>query len=306
MSAGPDLAVRIGRLELDNPVMVASGTFGFGSEYSSLMDVQALGAIVTKGISLEKRLGNPAPRTAETPCGMLNAVGLQNPGFDGFVEQKMPFLRSVRPRVIVNILGSELGDYVALAARLDGVPGVDALEVNISCPNVKQGGIAFGSDPAAAADVAAAVLEACSLPVLVKLSPNVTDLTAIAAAVAATGVDGLTLINTVRAMAIDHRTGVPLLGNGIGGLSGPAIRPIAVRAVFEVAQAVDIPLVGCGGIANWQNAVEFMRAGASAIQVGSATFRDPKTATKAIEGLSNFLAEIGCSRCQELVGAVKV
>ena len=306
MSTGPDLGVRIGRLELDNPVMVASGTFGFGSEYSQLMDVDALGAIVTKGISLEARLGNPAPRTAETPCGMLNAVGLQNPGFEGFVREKMPFLRSVRPRVIVNILGNELADYRTLAAKLDGVPGVDALEVNISCPNVKQGGIAFGSDPAAAAEVAAAVLEACSLPVLVKLSPNVTDLTAVAAAVAATGVDGLTLINTVRAMAIDHRTGEPLLGNVIGGLSGPAIRPIAVRAVFEVAREVDIPLVGCGGITDWQNAVEFMRAGASAIQVGSATFRDPNTANKIVAGLSNFLAEIGCSRCQELVGAVKV
>ncbi len=306
MNPGPAMGVRLGRLEMDNPVMVASGTFGFGQEYASLMDVDALGAIVTKGISLEQRQGNPGPRTAETPCGMLNAVGLQNPGFSGFVADKMPYLRTVRPRVIVNVLGDSVEDYARLAGKLDRVEGVDALEVNISCPNVEQGGMAFGTDPAAAREVAAAVRAATGLPVLVKLSPNVTDLAAIAASVASTGVDGLTLINTLRGMAIDYRTGRPVLGNVIGGLSGPAIRPVAVRAVFEVARAVDIPLVGCGGIVTWQDAVEFMRAGASAVQVGSATFRDPAAAIGVLDGLREFVAEIGYSSCSEFVSTVKV
>jgi dihydroorotate dehydrogenase (NAD+) catalytic subunit len=297
-------AVRLGRLELPNPVMVASGTFGFGQEYAGLMDVDALGAIVTKGVSLQERLGNAAPRTTETPCGMLNAIGLQNPGIDGFLADKMPFLRTVAAKVIVNILGDTVEDYAQLAERLDPVDGIDALEVNISCPNVKQGGIAFGSNPDAAREVAAAVRAATGLPVLVKLSPNVTDLVAIARAVAETGVDGLTLINTLRGMSIDYRTGRPKLGNLIGGLSGPAIRPVAVRAVFEVTRLVDIPVVGCGGIVEWPDAVEFLRAGASAIQVGSATFRDPRAANKILEGLVDFVARIGGSDCQELVGAV--
>ena len=306
MNPGPAMGVRLGRLWMDNPVMVASGTFGFGQEYARLMDVNALGAIVTKGISLEQRPGNPAPRTAETPCGMLNSVGLQNPGVAGFVADEMPYLRTVQPKVIVNILGDCVEDYSLLAGKLDSVEGIDALEVNISCPNVGHGGMAFGSDPEAAREVAASVRAATGLPVLVKLSPNVTDLVAIAVSVASAGVDGLTLINTLRGMAIDYRTGRPVLGNVIGGLSGPAIRPVAVRAVFEAARAVDIPLVGCGGIVTWQDAVEFMRAGASAVQVGSATFRDPAAAIGVLEGLRAFVARMDCSSCSELVSAIEV
>jgi dihydroorotate dehydrogenase (NAD+) catalytic subunit len=300
-----DLTVSIGRLELKNPVMAASGTFGYGSEYSGFVDVNALGAIVTKGISLAPTDGNPAPRTVETPSGMLNAIGLQNPGLDVFVKEKLPFLRKLRARTIVNFFGSTVEDYAELAGRLDAVDGVDALEVNISCPNIKAGGLAFGSDPETAARVAAKVRGRTEKPVLVKLSPNVTDIVAIARAVAETGVDGLTLINTLRGMAVDYRTGRALLGNVIGGLSGPAIRPVAVRAVYEVAQAVDIPIVGCGGIVEWPDAVEFLRAGACALQVGSATFRNPAAALEVLRGLEAFLQEAGHKSVGELVSTVK-
>jgi len=300
-----DLAVSIGRLKLDNPVMAASGTFGYGSEYAGFIDVDALGAVVTKGISLQPTPGNPAPRTVETPSGMLNAIGLQNPGLDIFVKEKMPYLRKLRARTIVNFFGSTVKDYAELAGRLDQVDGVDALEVNISCPNIKQGGLAFGSDPGTAARVAAEVRSRTGKPVLVKLSPNVTDIVAIARAVAGTGVDGLTLINTLRGMALDYRTGRALLGNIIGGLSGPAIRPVAVRAVYEVAQAVDIPIVGCGGIIAWTDAVEFLRAGACALQVGSATFRNPAAALEVLRGLEAFLKEAGHQSVGELVSTVK-
>ena len=300
-----NLTVSIGRLELQNPVMVASGTFGYGSEYAGFIDVNALGAIVTKGISLAPTAGNPAPRTVETPSGMLNAIGLQNPGLDVFVQEKMPFLRKLRARTIVNFFGSTVEDYAELAGRLDAVEGVDALEVNISCPNIKRGGLAFGGDPQTAARVASAVRRRTEKPVLVKLTPNVTDLVAIARAVAETGVDGITLINTLRGMAVDYRTGRPLLGNVIGGLSGPAIRPVAVRAVYEVAQALEIPIVGCGGIVEWPDAVEFLRAGACALQVGSATFRNPAAALEILEGLEAFLKETGHQAVGELVATVK-
>ena len=300
-----DLAVSIGRLKLENPVMVASGTFGYGSEYSGFIDVNALGAVVTKGISLAPTTGNPAPRTVETPSGMLNAIGLQNPGLDVFVREKMPFLRKLRAKIIVNFFGSSVEDYAELAGRLDKIDGVDALEVNISCPNIKQGGLAFGSDPNTAARVAAEVRRQTGKPVLVKLTPNVTDIVAIARAVAGTGVDGLTLINTLRGMAIDHRNGRALLGNLIGGLSGPAIRPVAVRVVYEVAQALEIPVVGCGGIVEWPDAVEFLRAGACALQVGSATFRKPAAALEVLQGLEAFLKEAGHKSVGELVSTVK-
>jgi dihydroorotate dehydrogenase (NAD+) catalytic subunit len=300
-----DLAVSVGRLKLDNPVMVASGTFGYGSEYAGFVDVDALGAVVTKGISLAPTKGNPAPRTVETPAGMLNAIGLQNPGLDVFVKEKMPFLRELRAKIIVNFFGSTVEDYAELAGRLDKVDGVDALEVNISCPNIKQGGLAFGSDPQTAARVAAEVRRQTEKPVLVTLTPNVTDLVAIAGGVAATGVDGLTLINTVRGMAIDPVSGKALLGNLIGGLSGPAIRPVAVRAVYEVASALDIPIVGCGGIVDWPDAVEFLRAGACALQVGSATFRNPAAALEVLRGLEAFLEEAGHQAVGELVSTVK-
>jgi dihydroorotate dehydrogenase (NAD+) catalytic subunit len=300
-----DLTVSIGRLNLENPVMVASGTFGYGSEYAGFIDVSALGAIVTKGISLAPTAGNPAPRTVETPSGMLNAIGLQNPGLDVFVQEKMPFLRKLRAKTIVNFFGSTVEDYAELAGRLDAVEGVDALEVNISCPNIKQGGLAFGSDPETAARVASAVRQRTEKPVLVKLTPNVTDLVAIARAVAETAVDGITLINTLRGMAVDPVSGKALLGNVIGGLSGPAIRPVAVRAVYEVAQALDIPIVGCGGIMEWPDAVEFLRAGACALQVGSATFRNPAAALEILKGLEVFLKEAGHQAVGELVSTVK-
>jgi dihydroorotate dehydrogenase (NAD+) catalytic subunit len=301
-----DLEVSIGRLTLRNPVMVASGTFGYGSEYAGLVDVNALGAIVTKGISLRPTDGNPAPRTVETPSGLLNAIGLQNPGFEVFARDKMPYLRTLRAKTIVNFFGSTVEDYAELAGRLDSVEGVDALEVNISCPNIKKGGLAFGSDPATAAGVARAVRERTGKPVLVKLSPNVTDIVPIARAVADTGVDGITLINTLRGMAIDYRSGRALLGNVIGGLSGPAIRPVAVRAVYEVAQAVKVPIVGCGGIVGWRDAVEFLRAGACALQVGSATFRKPAAAVEVLQGLEAFLKEAGHAAVGDLVSTVKV
>ena len=300
-----DLAVSIGRLKLENPVMVASGTFGYASEYAGFIDVDALGAVVTKGISLQPSPGNPAPRTVETPAGMLNAIGLQNPGLEVFIKEKMPFLRKLRARTIVNFFGSTVEDYAELAGRLDKVDGVDALEVNISCPNIKAGGLVFGSDPDTAARVAAEVRRKTGKPVLVKLTPNVTDLVSIARAVAATGVDGLTLINTLRGMAIDPVSGKALLGNVIGGLSGPAIRPVAVRAVYEVAQALDIPIVGCGGIVAWPDAVEFLRAGACALQVGSATFRNPAAALEVLRGLEAFLQEAGHQKVGELVSTVK-
>ena len=301
-----NLSVSLGRLKLANPIMVASGTFGFGEEYSDLIDIDALGAIVTKGTSLEPRKGNPAPRTAETPAGMLNSVGLENPGIDVFIKDKLPWLGEAKPAVIVNIIGSTISDYAEISARLNAEVGVDALEVNISCPNVSAGGIAFGSDAQAAAEVSRVVRQQTDKPVLVKLTPNVTDIVEIAARVAETGINGLTLINTIKGLALDYRTGKPLLGNGIGGLSGPAIRPVAVRAVFEVCQAVDIPVVGCGGIVKWPDAVEFFRAGACAIQVGSATFRNPGAALEILDGLKEYMAQIGCTSVGDLVGTVQM
>jgi dihydroorotate dehydrogenase (NAD+) catalytic subunit len=302
----PDMQVRIGRLIMKNPVMVASGTFGFGEEYAGLMDVSALGGIVTKGVSLNPREGNASPRIVETPSGLLNAVGLQNPGLERFIADKVPLLRTLECAVVVNIFGETLEEYAVLSKRLDAVDAVDALEVNISCPNVKQGGMAFGTDPQAAYDVAKTVRENTGKPVLVKLSPNVTDIVQVALRVKEAEVDGLTLINTLRGMAIDYRTGRPILGNVMGGLSGPAIRPVAVRMVYEVNRAVEIPLVGCGGIVHWQDAVEMMRAGASAVQVGSATFRNPRASLDVLEGVERFLRGTGIQRCKDLVGTVQV
>jgi len=302
----PDLSVRVGPLLLENPVMTASGTFGFGTEYRSLMDVEALGAVVTKGVSLQPRPGNRPPRIWETPSGMLNSVGLENPGLEEFLRVKLPALAGMRPRVIVNIFGASVEEFSELAARLEEQPRVDGLEVNISCPNVSRGGVAFGAHPQLAAEVTAAVRRRTRKALLVKLTPNVTDLTEIARRVAEAGADGLTLINTLRAMAIDWRTGRVRLGNVIGGLSGPAIRPVAVRAVYEVSRTVKIPLVGCGGICTWQDAVEFFRAGASAVQVGSATFRNPRAANEVLLGIEKFLTDEGMQSIGQLVGRVEL
>jgi len=303
MSA-PDLKVKLGKLTLPNPVMVASGTFGYGKEYDGILDVGLLGAVVTKGVSLAPRQGNPPPRIAETPCGMLNSIGLENPGVEAFVRDKLPWLRQRGVTVIVNVFGNTVDEYARVVRRLDPEEGVCGFEVNISCPNVKMGGIAFGSDATQAALVSRAVRESTKKTVLVKLSPNVTDLVEIASRVAETGVDGLTLINTLRAMAIDPVSGRMMLGNKIGGLSGPAIRPVAIRAVYEVSRALKLPIVGAGGIGSYLDAVEFLRAGASAVQVGSATFRNPRAAAEVLQGLIGFLEEKGLDTHRALIGAV--
>jgi dihydroorotate dehydrogenase (NAD+) catalytic subunit len=302
MKSEPDLSVRLGGLALRNPVLTASGTFGFGEEYAPVMEVARLGGICTKGLSLQPRSGNPGPRLAETPAGMLNAIGLQNPGLERFARDILPRVRALGPAIVVNIFGSTVEEYETLAAHLDALSGIAALEVNISCPNVSCGGMAFGADPAVAAEVSRRVRAATRLPVLVKLSPNVTDIVAVARAVAATGVDGLTLINTLKGTAIDPLTGHFRLGNRFGGLSGPAIRPVAVRMVAEVRQALDIPIVGAGGIVTWEDALEFIWAGANAVQVGSATFREPGAAVGVLEGLARFCRDRGVARLQDLAG----
>ncbi len=302
MNGAPDLSVRLGGLALKNPVLTASGTFGFGEEYAPVMAVERLGGICTKGLSLQPRAGNRGPRIAETPAGMLNAIGLQNPGLERFALEILPRMRALGPAIVVNVFGSTVEEYRELAARLDALPGIAALEVNISCPNVSCGGMAFGADMRTAAEVTRRVREATRLPLLVKLSPNVTDIGAIARAVADAGADALTLINTLKAAAIDPLSGRFRLGNRFGGLSGPAIRPVALRMVLEARQAVDLPIVGVGGIVTWQDALEFIWAGANAVQVGSATFRDPAAAVGVLDGLERFCRERGIARLQDLAG----
>jgi len=301
-----DLRVRLGNLQLRNPVMTASGTFGYAREFSQLVNLHRLGAVVVKGISLEPRPGNPPPRVVETACGMLNAIGLENVGVQGFLDQKMNFLRGMNSRVIVNILGDSVEEYGLLAERLTGVEGIDALEVNISCPNVKKGGVAFGTVPEMAAEVTRAVKDRTDLPVIVKLSPNVTDITLMARAVEDGGADGVSLINTLIGMAIDPRTRRPRLANVIGGLSGPAIKPVALRMVWQVARAVSIPVIGIGGITTADDAIEFLLAGATAIQVGTANFYQPRAAESIVDGLRTYLSEQGEDSIRSIIGAVQV
>ncbi|MCL2789518.1 MAG: dihydroorotate dehydrogenase [Desulfobulbus sp.] len=304
---GPvDLSVSLGPLSLANPVLTASGTFGYGAEFAHLVPLARLGGVVVKGISLMPRAGNPPPRIVETACGMLNAIGLENVGAERFINDKMPFLRTCGCRVIVNILGDSLEEYAALAAKLTGVDGIDALEVNISCPNVKKGGVAFGTVPDMAAAVTHAVKAATDLPVIVKLSPNVTDIVAMARAVAAGGADAISLINTLIGMAIDARTRRPKLANVIGGLSGPAIKPIALRMVWQVASAIDIPVIGIGGIATAEDAIEFLLAGAAAIQVGTANFRNPAAAGQMVSGIEEYLRQQGESSVRAIVGSLRL
>lgn len=301
-----DLKVKIGSLTLRNPVLTASGTFGYGREFASLVNLHRLGGIIVKGISLEPRPGNPPPRIAETPCGMLNAIGLENVGVEQFVVDKLPFLKDMGSKIIVNILGDSVEDYRRLAARLSEVEGIDALEVNISCPNVKKGGVAFGTDPDMAQTVTAAVVGETNLPVIVKLSPNVTDITLIAEAVEAGGAHAVSLINTLLGMAIDIHSRRPKLGNVMGGLSGPAIRPVAVRMVYQVAGKVSIPIVGIGGIATAQDALEFIMAGASGVQIGTANFYNPGAAEEIIDGLKDFLVSKGEKSVTDLIGAARI
>lgn len=300
-----DLAPRNPRgLRLKNPVMAASGTFGYGTEYAELVAIGQLGAIVCKGTTLKPRPGNPTPRIVETPAGMLNSIGLQNIGVEALIREKAPIWAGWEVPVIVNIAGETPAEFAELAARLDGVPGVAGLEVNISCPNVETG-LEFGTDPAAAAAVTAAVRKATSLPVIVKLTPNVADIVAVARAVEAAGADAVSLINTLLGMAIDIRTRRPVLGAGFGGLSGPAIKPVALRMVYEVAGAVKVPVIGVGGITTAADALEFLLAGATAVQVGTACFANPRAPIEILEGITAYLTAAGITDIREIIGAAR-
>ncbi len=301
-----DLRVTIGSLELQNPVMTASGTFGYAREFEDFVNLHRLGAVVVKGISLAPRVGNPPPRIVETACGMLNAIGLENVGVDRFISEKMPYLSALGIPVFVNILGDSVEEYSRIAERLAQVEGVAAIEVNISCPNVKKGGVAFGADPKMAAAVTAAVKQSCQVPVIVKLSPNVTDVTLMAKAVQEAGADAVSLINTLIGMAIDLRSRRPRLANIIGGLSGPAIKPVALRMVYQVAQVVTIPIIGIGGITTAEDAMEFMLAGASAVQVGTANFVNPRASEDVVDGIAAYVREQQLGSVRDLIGALRV
>jgi len=290
-------------LRLANPVMTASGTFGYGIEYETIFDIQRLGAVICKGTTIKPRAGNTQPRIAETPAGMLNSIGLQNIGVEVLIRDKAPVWSKWTVPVLVNIAGETVDEYSELAKRLDRVPGVSGIEVNISCPNVNAGGAEFGMRPESAAEVTAAVREATTLPVVVKLTPNTGEVVAVAVAVSRAGADAVSLVNTLKGMAIDIRRRRPVLGNTTGGLSGPAIRPVALRMVYEVAGAIDIPVIGCGGIATGNDALEFFMAGASAIQVGSASFANPRAAVNVLEGIEAFLMEEKIGSISEIVGA---
>jgi dihydroorotate dehydrogenase (NAD+) catalytic subunit len=289
-------------LSLQNPVMTASGTFGNGIEYSRLIDITRLGAIVSKAITRKPRKGNVQPRIAETAAGMINSIGLQNIGLEAILKDVAPVWATWEVPVIANIAGETVGDYAELAARLDGVPGVSGIEMNISCPNVESG-LEFGLDPRAASEVTAAVRRQTGLPLLVKLTPNAGDIVGMAQAVVDAGADALTLINTYPAMKIDVATRRPALGWGSGGMSGPALKPIALKIVYLVARAVDIPIVGCGGITTGEDAAEFLMAGASAVQVGTATFRNPSASLDVLEGLVAIMNDQGAEDIRELIGA---
>ncbi|WP_432359444.1 dihydroorotate dehydrogenase [Sporosarcina sp. UB5] len=296
------LAVELPGLQLKNPIMPASGCFGFGKEYGNLYDLSLLGAIMIKATTLETRFGNPTPRVAETASGMLNAIGLQNPGLQGVMENELPWLEQFDVPIIANVAGTETADYVEVAKTISTAPNVKALELNISCPNVKCGGITFGTNPQQAHDLTAAVKEVSEVPVYVKLSPNVTDIKEIAKAVEAGGADGITMINTLVGMRLDQRTGKPIIANITGGLSGPAVKPVAIKMVYEVSQVVQIPIIGMGGVSETADVIDFLSAGASAVAVGTANFVDPFICPKIIEELPAKLDELGVGHISELVG----
>ncbi|MFS0688157.1 dihydroorotate dehydrogenase [Sporosarcina sp. 179-K 8C2 HS] len=296
------LAVELPGLQLKNPIMPASGCFGFGKEYGALYDLSQLGAIMIKATTLETRFGNPTPRVAETASGMLNAIGLQNPGLQGVMDNELPWLEQYDVPIIANVAGTETADYVEVAKTISTAPNVKALELNISCPNVKCGGITFGTDPQQAYDLTAAVKEVSKVPVYVKLSPNVTDIKEIAKAVEAGGADGITMINTLVGMRLDQKTGRPIIANITGGLSGPAVKPVAIKMVYEVSQVVQIPIIGMGGVAETADVIDFLSAGASAVAVGTANFVDPFICPKIIEELPTKLDELGVTHISELVG----
>jgi len=300
----PDLAVTIGNLVLKNPVMTASGTFGYGEEYAPFVDLNRLGAVVVKGLSLEPRSGNPPPRIMETPSGMLNAVGLQNIGVRAFIGEKLPFLRQFDTALIANIFGETIDEYRRMAEILDGAKGVHAIEVNISCPNVKKGGIAFGARSESAAEVTRGVRGETGLPLIVKLTPNVTDIAEIALAVEAAGADAVSLINTLTGMSVDIEKRRPHLANVTGGLSGPAIRPVALRMVWQAVRAVKIPVVGIGGIMTASDALEFFITGATAIQVGTANFVNPASMLNILDGIEEYLNRHNMANIAELIGSL--
>lgn len=304
----PNLAVQLAPqnrrgLLLANPVATASGTFGYGTEYAEIIDIQRLGAIICKGTTLKPCSGNPQPRMVETVGGVLNSIGMENIGVDALIREKAPIWAGWSVPVIVNILGNSIEEYAGIARLLDGVAGVSGIEVNISCPNVSAGGMEFGASPEAAAAATAAVKATTTLPLIVKLSPNVTDITEIAHAVIEAGADAISLINTLQGMAIDLASRRPVLGNLSGGLSGPAIKPVALHMVYQVAREVKVPVIGCGGIASASDALEFILAGASAFQVGTATFANPRAPLDILEGIEDFMEKEGVHQLSELIGA---
>jgi len=304
VAAGGRMDVEIGSLRLKNPVMTASGTFGYGEEYAPYVDLNCLGAIVVKGLSWKPRSGNPSPRIIETPAGMLNAIGLQNIGVKKFIAKKLPFLRNYDIAVVANVYGETVDEYLRVSELLTAVPGVHALEINVSCPNVKKGGVAFGTDPDMVAEVTGRVRGITGLPLIVKLTPNVTDITVMAAAAEAAGADGISLINTLTGMSVDVKRRTPHLKNVTGGLSGPAIKPVALRMVWQVAQAVQIPVIGIGGIMNAADALEFIIAGATAIQVGTANFVNPKATLEILSGIRAYMDRHKFENIRDLVGTL--
>ena len=302
----PNLSVEVAGIKLRNPVMPASGTFGYGEEYTPFLDLNQLGAVVTKGLSLKPKAGNAMPRITETVSGMLNAIGLQNVGIDAFIRDKVPFLSRFETPVIVNFFGNSLEEYGEVAARLNDISAIAGVELNISCPNVKQGGIVFGTDPVAASEVVSLVRSRLQKPLIVKLTPNVTDITVIARAVEEAGADAICCINTLTGMSIDVRSRKPSLANKTGGLSGPAIRPVAVRMVYQVAQTVKIPVIGVGGIVSAMDALEFLIAGATAVQVGTANFIDPTAMISVIDGIEVFCIDEGIDDIHQLIGSLQL
>lgn len=297
-----NLKINIGDLTLKNPVLTASGTFGYGEEFSEFYDLSSLGGIVAKGISLKPKEGNPPPRIAETPCGMLNSIGLQNVGLKRFIKEKLPILRGFNTAVIANILGNSVSEYVRLASSLQEA-GVDAIELNVSCPNVKKGGIEFGTEPKTLRRLLNKIRRAVTKPLIVKLSPRVQDIAEFAKIAEGEGMDAISAINTIPAMAVDIRTKRPVLANKIGGLSGPAIKPIALRMVYEVSRVVEIPIIGIGGIMNSDDAIEFLLAGASAVAIGTANFINPRAGIDVLEGLERYMSENNISDIRELIKA---
>ena len=300
-----DLKVKLKKLELKNPVMTASGTYGYGLEYTDFIDISRIGGIVVKGTTLRERQGNPYPRMAETPAGMLNAVGLQNKGVEYFVENINQEIKGIDTNILVNVSGSTVEDYIRTAEIINSLDNIPGIELNISCPNVKEGGMAFGTSCLSAAQVVKEVRRVYKKELMVKLSPNVTDISEIARAVEAEGADSISLINTLLGMAVDAKRRKPVLSTITGGLSGPAVKPIALRMVWQVAQSVKVPVIGMGGIMNATDAIEFMLAGASAIQIGTANFIDPEVTIKVIDGISEYLESNGYSSVNEIIGALE-